>query len=53
MIFPNERISGTCRYCGMHHGPKCPKVKAIEFHPNGQVARVEFFEEVRVIANQM
>jgi hypothetical protein len=32
-----------CGYCGMIHGPKCPTVKAMEFHPNGSVKRVEFF----------
>jgi hypothetical protein len=32
-----------CGYCGMVHGPRCPSVKAIEFHPNGSVKRVEFF----------
>lgn len=31
-----------CGYCkGWHLGP-CPYVKAIEFHPDGSVRRVEF-----------
>lgn len=31
-----------CRWCGMHHQTVCPMVKAIEYHPNGAVKRVEF-----------
>jgi hypothetical protein len=31
-----------CRWCGMIHGKLCPSVKAIEFHPDGTVRRVEF-----------
>jgi hypothetical protein len=27
------------------HTGKCPKVKAIEYHPNGGVKRIEFHEE--------
>jgi hypothetical protein len=34
----------SCRWCGLIHGPKCPKVKAIEYQPDGAtVKRVEFF----------
>lgn len=39
-------IPGACPYCSsafravMHGGP-CPRVKAIEYHPNGAVKRVE------------
>lgn len=33
-----------CQWCGMYHGPKCPSVAAIEYHENGQVKRVEFFD---------
>lgn len=28
----------------MIHGPKCPSVKALEYHPDGTVKRVEFVE---------
>lgn len=31
-----------CRYCGKEHGPRCPEVRAIEYHPDGTVKRVEF-----------
>ncbi len=37
-----------CKWCSVDsykiwHGGKCPKVKAIEYHPNGAVKRVEFY----------
>lgn len=38
----NAAQSDKCRYCGNYHGPLCPDVKAIEYHPNGTVKRVEF-----------
>lgn len=34
---------GACGYCGLHHGTRCPSVKAFEYHPDGTVKRVEFF----------
>lgn len=35
----------SCSYCGMYHpGIACPRVKAIEYHANGTVKRVEFHE---------
>ena len=33
-----------CQYCGMIHGPMCPRIAAIEYHENGQVKRVEFYD---------
>lgn len=43
----------TCRWCGWAHAGVCPRVKAIEYHPNGEVKRVEFFDSAfgQVIAN--
>jgi hypothetical protein len=35
-----------CGWCGMIHGPTCPRIKAIEYYPNGTVKRVEFITEV-------
>jgi hypothetical protein len=35
-------MSETCRWCDAYHGPTCPTVKAIEFHPDGSIKRVEF-----------
>ena len=37
-----KRLLYPCSYCGNHHNGACPKVKAIEYHPNGTVKRVEF-----------
>lgn len=40
-------MPGACPWCssGMsatfHNGP-CPRLKAIEYHPNGMIRRVEF-----------
>lgn len=33
---------GKCNWCGNYHGVKCPEVKALEFHPDGTIKRVEF-----------
>ena len=33
-----------CPYCGMGHGGTCPRVKAIDYHENGTVKRVEFHD---------
>lgn len=32
----------ACAWCGKYHGTRCPEVKAIEYHPDGSVKRVEF-----------
>lgn len=37
----------ACRYCSspttvVMHGGACPRVKAIEYYPDGRVKRVEF-----------
>lgn len=40
---PNlSNVSTACPHCGMHHATTCPLVKAIEYHPDGSVKRVEF-----------
>lgn len=42
-------LPGACPYCSsahqavMHSGA-CPRVRAIEYHPNGTVKRIEFRE---------
>lgn len=43
-------IPGACGYCSsphsaVIHGGPCPRVKAIEYHPNGAVKRVELERE--------
>lgn len=32
-----------CGHCGMYHGAVCPRIKAVEYHENGLVKRVEYF----------
>lgn len=40
--------TGSCPYCSRgdyyvyHYGGVCPKVRAIEYHPDGTVKKVEF-----------
>lgn len=35
----------NCPHCGMIHQSTCPRIKAIEYHPDGiTVKRVEFHE---------
>lgn len=42
-------MPGACQHCSgpfqivLHSGP-CPRIKAIEYHPNGAVKRIEFKE---------
>lgn len=33
----------TCHHCGGIHARACPRVRRMEFHPNGVVAAVEFW----------
>lgn len=33
-----------CSYCNGYHASKCPLVKAYEYHPDGTLKRVEFYE---------
>ena len=44
-------LDNYCRWCSnpphsyiVHYGP-CPRVKAIEYYPNGTLKHVEFHEE--------
>lgn len=37
-------LAGRCPYCGNLHQTKCFMVKAFEYHPDGSLRRVEFFE---------
>ena len=43
------RLEGACPHCSgpynsvAHVGP-CPKIKAIEYHPNGAIKRIEYRE---------
>lgn len=33
----------VCNHCGGRHARACPRVKRMEFHPNGSLASVEFW----------
>ncbi len=41
---------GCCPYCSdaiqkTYHGGVCPKVKSIEYYPDGSIKKVDFFKE--------
>jgi len=36
---------GSCGYCGMIHQGPCPRIKAIEYYPDGfTIKRVEYYD---------
>lgn len=35
----------VCSHCGGRHTRACPRVRRMEFHPNGALASVEFWAE--------
>jgi hypothetical protein len=37
--------AGQCGHCGMIHGGPCPRIKAIEYYPDGTVKRIEYHGE--------
>lgn len=39
---PTIEPDGKCRWCGAYHEQMCPHVKAMEYHPDGSIKRVEF-----------
>ncbi len=41
----NVDLAVTCTYCGNIHAHTCPRVRAMEYHPNGALARVEFWPD--------
>jgi hypothetical protein len=40
-----------CRFCGGYHSGTCPRVKAIEYHQDGSVKRVEFYDDTATFGN--
>lgn len=34
----------TCQHCGQFHKTTCPRIKALEYFPDGTVRRVEFYD---------
>ena len=56
-ITTRNAAQGYCPYCStpysfIVHGGHCPKVKAIEYYPNGTVKRIEFHPEYIVLIGQ-
>ena len=39
---------GLCPHCGMGHGAVCPRIKAVEYHADGTIKRVEYFDPPQV-----
>ncbi len=40
-------MMNTCAHCGMYHpNGVCPRIKAIEYWPNGTMKRVEYHATV-------
>ena len=37
----------TCPHCGGIHNGRCHRIKAIEYHENGTVKRIEYHSEPR------
>jgi hypothetical protein len=31
-----------CGHCGLYHGAVCPRIRAIEYYPDGSLKRVEY-----------
>jgi hypothetical protein len=44
-----DRMEGDrCFYCTGFHAKYCPRVREIEFHPNGNLARVAYWHDNQV-----
>ena len=35
-------MSDKCPHCGIIHETTCPRIRALEYHPDGSLKRVEF-----------
>lgn len=42
MTLPKLPHEMTCHHCGLTHKTTCPRIKAIEYHQDGTVKRIEF-----------
>jgi hypothetical protein len=43
----NLNLDGTpkpCGHCGMWHAGSCPRIKSIEYYPDGTVRRLEYHD---------
>ncbi len=43
-----DESGGPCAHCGGYHSRACPRVKRIEWHPNGLISSVEFWPDHEV-----
>jgi hypothetical protein len=34
----------ACGHCGGYHNGACPRIKSVEYHPNGTVRRIEYHD---------
>ncbi len=42
-------FTNDCPHCGgWHTNKRCPEVRAIEYHPDGSIKRVEYVGEVEL-----
>lgn len=46
----SDIASGACGHCGVYHSGPCPRVKAIEYYPNGTIKRVEYHAPQPVVS---
>lgn len=42
-----------CGHCGMYHQGQCPRIKSIEYWPDGTVKRVEYHDSQARSMNQV
>lgn len=42
----NDNTVQKCEHCNNSHSGPCPRVKAIEYHENGAVKRVEYTDQM-------
>lgn len=47
MSASNAVVLPSCGYCGAFHNGTCPRIKRISYHPNGNVAEVEFLHHTQ------
>lgn len=43
-----DELGASCVHCGGFHVRACPRVRRIEWHPNGVMAAVEFWPDDRI-----
>jgi hypothetical protein len=42
---PSTGNTPRCEWCGQSHTAKCPLIKAVEYHENGTIKRIEFLTQ--------